>query len=422
MKDKLSALLKKPWVAHLLRANTRYGNRLGSQFAAAITYFSVLALVPILMFAFSMLGMTVTTLRPDLLDSITQRITRAVGDAGAGQQISDLIAEYLRNWRGVGIVGLLSLLYAGSGWAGNIRRAVQAQWRPEFEHVDNSTNIVVTKLQDLGVLIVLLLGVGGTFAVTLAGTALNGLITSALNVDTWPGGPVLVRVASYLLTALSAWLLFLLIFVMLPKEHRITKPTMVGAAIAAVVFTVVQVLTGVLMGVFQGNKAASLFGPVIVLMLFMNIFAQVILFIASWIATSHQPAVAFHYNEADEPLRGRDDTVTADDHWRLADEERAELQADKAERSDEKMREQADDMPRTHTISRPYRAQQRYRPPIVTLDDYPNPDPNRSVSEPVAARSVKVGTVTGWVMGAATGLGAGALITSALQDLRTKFR
>ncbi len=38
-----------PSVAHLLRAAERFNDRLGSQFGAAITYFSFLSLIPILM-------------------------------------------------------------------------------------------------------------------------------------------------------------------------------------------------------------------------------------------------------------------------------------------------------------------------------------------------------------------------------------
>lgn len=41
----------------------RFTARLGNQFAAAMSYFSVLSLVPILMFGFSMLGLTLTVLR-----------------------------------------------------------------------------------------------------------------------------------------------------------------------------------------------------------------------------------------------------------------------------------------------------------------------------------------------------------------------
>lgn len=414
MKRRLAALKAHPTVAHLLRANVRFGNRLANQFGAAITYFSVLALVPILMFAFSLLGMTLTVLRPDWMDSVSNLLVeRLSGDAG--QQLTDLIVDYLRNWRAVGLVGLLSLAYAGSGWVGNLRGALNAQWRPEFEYVKDKRNIVAATLLNMATLLLLLLGVLVTFALSMGGTALNAWLVGLLRIEDWPGGQVLLRLASYLLTAVAAWLLFMLIFVLLPNDHRISKAKMIGSIIGAVAFTALQIGAGALIGVFSGNKAAALFGPVIILMLFMNLFARIILFIGCWIATDKQPAIAFHYHEADEPLRHRDDTVAAEDHWAQADQERAEQRADK------KLTLSADDIPSVMTTARPHRYQP-YRAKIVTLDDYPQPDPDRMVSEPVAARSVRTGIRAGWVAGTATGLGAGALAVAAIGRLKRLWR
>ena len=409
MKRRLAALKAHPAIAHLLRANVRFGNRLANQFSAAITYFSVLALVPVLMFAFSLLGMTLTVLRPDWLDGVSQLLVDRLS-ADAGQQLTDLIVDYLRNWRAVGIIGLLSLAYAGSGWVGNLRSAVNAQWRPEFEYVKDKRNIVIATLANLATLLLLLLGVLVTFALSMGGTALNSWLVGLLQIEDWPGGQVLLRLASYLLTALAAWLLFMLIFTLLPRDHRVSKAQMIGTIIGAVAFTLLQIAAGALIGVFSGNRAAALFGPVIVLMLFMNLFARVILFIGCWIATDKQPAIAFHYHEADEPLRHRDDTVTAEDHWAQADEERAE------QHSDKDITLPKAGLPSVLTTARP-RQYRPYRPKLVTLEDFPQPDPDRSVSEPVAARAVKVGTRAGWVAGTATGIGAGALAVATIGGL-----
>ena len=46
---------KRPFVAHILRTVERFNVRGGGQLAAAIAFFSVLSLVPILMLAFSAL-------------------------------------------------------------------------------------------------------------------------------------------------------------------------------------------------------------------------------------------------------------------------------------------------------------------------------------------------------------------------------
>ena len=84
MKEWLERLKSKPWVAHLLRAVERFTNRLGSQFGAAITYFSILALVPILLFAFAVLGFVLTVLRPDLIDDVVDVFAGLLGSRGPG--------------------------------------------------------------------------------------------------------------------------------------------------------------------------------------------------------------------------------------------------------------------------------------------------------------------------------------------------
>ena len=80
---------RRPFVAHLLRAVDRFNVRGGVQLAAAITYFSVLSMVPILMMVFSVLGFTTTVFRPELLVTIEDWINKNIStesDLGKGLQ------------------------------------------------------------------------------------------------------------------------------------------------------------------------------------------------------------------------------------------------------------------------------------------------------------------------------------------------
>lgn len=324
--DKLKELMKKPWVAHLLRANSRFGNRLGNQFAAAITYFSVLAMVPILMFAFAITGMTLTTLRPDLMDqvlnSVQAQLAGAPGDTK--DKILQVITDALQNWAGVGIVGILSAGYAGAGWIANLKSAVRAQWRPDFEQEEKKANIVVETLKNLGILIALLLFIAITFGLASAATSLTGVITSALHLHAVPGMTFVLRLVPLLISVLTGWLLFLYIYKVLPQETTPVRQLAMGALGGSIGLVVLQYATGILMGSFSKNPAAALFGPVIVIMLFFNLFARLILFVAAWIATSTQPAVARQWMEADEPIRAMGSAAeTVDDHWEDADADRA---------------------------------------------------------------------------------------------------
>ncbi|MGB4270875.1 MAG: YhjD/YihY/BrkB family envelope integrity protein, partial [Propionicimonas sp.] len=116
---------QRPTVAHLMRAIERFNVRGGVQFAAAVTYFSVLAIVPILMLAFSVLGLFITVLRPESLVAIETWITeRLQPDDPLGGQLVSVITEALTNWASIGLVGLGLTMWIGSGWVGNIKRAV----------------------------------------------------------------------------------------------------------------------------------------------------------------------------------------------------------------------------------------------------------------------------------------------------------
>ena len=46
----------RPWLDHLVRAAGRFQEQKGDYYAAGITYFSVLALIPIMMVAFAVAG------------------------------------------------------------------------------------------------------------------------------------------------------------------------------------------------------------------------------------------------------------------------------------------------------------------------------------------------------------------------------
>lgn len=338
MKDKLQQLKSKPGVAHVLRMAARYKNRLGNQFAGAITYFSVLALVPILMFAFAILGMTVTTLLPQMLGQIKGAVADAMQGAPGNtkDQILGVVNDALTNWVGIGIFGLLSALYAGAGWVANMKSAVRAQIRTELEAEEDKSNIVVETLKNMGTLIMLLLMVAITFAISTVATALSDTIISALHLETIPGVKLILRLVSPLVSLLAGWLLFLFLFRVLPENRIRTRELVRGALIGAVGLVVLQYLSGILMGSFSGNPAAALFGPIIIIMLFFNLFARVILYVSAWIATATQPAVARKHSEADEPLRHQEDVETVENHWEEAEEDRRRQDAKKAEAEEQR--------------------------------------------------------------------------------------
>lgn len=310
MGELIDNIKSKPWVAHLLEAIARFGERLGGQFAAAITYFSVLAIVPVLMVAFAALGLTVTVFLPDVLDQVKAWITETVSGSGdLGDQLGAVVDQAFNSWTAVGPIGLLSAAWAGAGWVNNIRSAVRAMMRPDFDMAESKANIVVQTLINLGILLALFVLVALSMAMTTVATAARDVVGSFLGLDRLPGGGVLLALVPVLGTLLAGFLLFAFLLRVFPERRVPGSVLWKGALIGALGMTALQYLTGTLVGVFSNNAAAAVFGTVIITMLFFNLFATLILVVAAWVGT-HPEFVGPQVTLADHVPAGPTDYAT----------------------------------------------------------------------------------------------------------------
>jgi membrane protein len=354
----------RPWVAHLVRAVERFSTRLGSEFGAAVTYFSVLALVPILMLAFSISGFVLTRVRPDLLTAFAVAAADALGSADetTRAKILSLVQDTLANYTAIGIVGLLGALYSGAGWMGNLKNAVRAQWRQSFDVLQAKSNIVVKTLVNLLTMLGFIVAVIVTFGLASISTSLTGAVLDWLGLSDVRWLAPVLHLLPIVFSIGAGWLLFVYLYMALPETREAWPVVRRGALIGAVGLAILQYLTSFLVGLFSRSPATALFGPVITLMLFFNLFAQLILFVAAWIATARHEAV-----------QASDD----DERVRFAIE------------------------------------------PEGTASEQP-----AMVPEQVAVRSVRIGLGAGYLTGAATGTGLGAalayLFSAAVRGRKSK--
>jgi len=307
----------RPGVPHLLRAVERYFARLGTEFAAAVTYFSVLAVVPVLLFLFTVAGLVLTVLRPELLVPVADAVAAAVGsaDPATRQEILTRVSTAASSWRATGVVTLLTAIYSGAGWMGNLKNAVRAQWRPEFDLVGpGGGNIVlvtlkgyVVNLLQLALLVVAMLI---TFGLASVSTSLADTVLDALGLSQVGWLHPVLRLVPVLFSIGAGFVLFLYLYTVLPETKEPGRVVRRGALVGAVGLGVLQYLSTFLIGRFSSNPAFAIFGSVIALMLFFNLFARLILFMAAWIATAQHPAVPRHdtataeVGDAEQPAAG----------------------------------------------------------------------------------------------------------------------
>jgi len=292
-------IASRPGVKHVIAAMTRYGDRLGSQFAGAMTYFSFLSLVPILMVGFSVAGIILRN-NQELLTTLENEVAKLLPGEIANQVVA-LIDSVVANPLAIGIVGLLIALYSGIGWMGNLRRAIRALWGRKFESGKaNADSLVMGTIKDLGALAGLAVAVTVSVGLSAIGAQFAGTILGWLGLSDVSWLLPVLTVVPILIAMAADVLIFMWVYTILPPRSQRSpfKARIRGSIIAAVGFEILKfALTTILPAVTGSSKTAAIFGPVIGLLFFFNLVAQLVLFVAAWVATANH-----HEDVDDEPL------------------------------------------------------------------------------------------------------------------------
>ncbi|MCT2586117.1 inner membrane protein YhjD [Actinophytocola sp. S1-96] len=273
---------KRPWLDHLVRAKDAFTERYGNHYAAAITYFSVLSLFPLLMIAFAVAGFVLAG-NAALLDEMKTGITEAA-PSGLGSTINEVVDTSIEERNTIGVLGLLAALYSGLGWMSNLRDALTAQWGQEYQQRPFLKKTVSDLLSLLG----LGLALAVSFGLTAAGTGLGDLLLGwvGLNDDAW--AQFLLTVATIVLSLVANWVVFLWVISRLPRERVSVRSAVRGAAAAAVGFEILKQVFTIYLGSVMDSPAGSVFGPIIGLLVFANLVSRFLLFITAWTATARE--------------------------------------------------------------------------------------------------------------------------------------
>ncbi len=282
-----SSISARPGVAHLIRAGERSSDRLSGQFAAAITYFSFLSLVPILMVGFSIAGFVLSS-QPDLLVSLKGEVTSLLPSEDLASSVGKLIDTAVSQSLAVGIVGLLVAAYSGLNWMGNIREAVRAQWRPQWERTKAARgNVLRSYLWDLLSLVGLGIALVVSFSLTAVGTAAQHLVIGWLGLQDVGWLTPVLTVGPLLVAIAADMLIFVWVYTILPyKAYRASRRNLlIGSLAMSVSFEVLKAALTFLVTRMSSSPTGAIFGSIIGLLFFFNLVARIFLLVAAWIAT-----------------------------------------------------------------------------------------------------------------------------------------
>ncbi|MDQ3760558.1 MAG: inner membrane protein YhjD [Actinomycetota bacterium] len=275
--------LRYPWLDHLVRAGQAYTAHHGNHYAAAITFFSVLSLVPLLMIAFAAAGFVLAG-NQELLRQLQDQI-QAAAPAGLGTTLNQIIDGAIASRSSVGILGLLGALYSGLGWMGNLREALTAQWRStQGGQPPEPEGFLRTKGFDLLALLGLGLALMASFALTGVGTAFARVILNTLGLGQVFGAQLMLVVLTVAVSVAGMWLVFLWVIARLPREPVPLRRAMRAAWFGAIGFELLKQAFAIYLDSVTSSPTGRLFGPVIGLMVFAYFVSRFLLFLTAWAA------------------------------------------------------------------------------------------------------------------------------------------
>ncbi len=278
------------WIDHLVRAAVQYAERHGDHYAAAVTYFSVVALVPMVMIAFAVAGYVLLG-DPALLAELRQSVVATVGP-GLAATVDQLVAEALRQSETVGVLGLVLAAYSGLAWMYRVREALSAQWGQRTA----GPPYLAGAASDARALV----GLGLVLAAALGVVVFGGTLTGAVAGPDAGWSRAAAATTITLALSLAANLLILLwVIARLPRERLPLRRAVRPALLAAVGFELIEQGGAVYLGWVTGSPAGLVFGPILGLLVAIYLGARLVLFATAWAATrTAEPPVA------DVPLAG----------------------------------------------------------------------------------------------------------------------
>jgi membrane protein len=270
------------WLDHLARAGARYVDQRGNHFAAAITFFSILTAVPLVMIAFAAAGY-VLSFNPALLAEVKDAVTAAL-PAGLSDSVDQLIDRAVEERNAVAGLGLLGALWAGVWWMSNLREAVSAQWRLPA--------VRPAAVQRLALDLAALVGLGGallaSFAISTIATRFGGAVLARLGVADGSWSLVLLTVLGTALGIALNWMIFMWVVAWLPRTPVSMRCAAQAAMIGAVGLEVLTQGMTVYLGMVSGSPSGAVFGSLFGSLLFVYVVSRLVVFIAAWAATAQK--------------------------------------------------------------------------------------------------------------------------------------
>jgi membrane protein len=255
------------------KAGTAWLEHDASTMGAALAFYTVFSIAPILIIAIGIVGLVV---RGDVLqaDLLTQA-QNLLGATGASA-VRDLLtsAEYLDKSRIATSIGVVTLLFGASSVFVELQNSLDKIWEiPKRKRMHGLWRVIRARFLSLG----LVLGVGFLLMVSLVVSTLMAAFGTWLASMLGHWRITLLLIDVILTLGISA-VLFALLFKYVPQERLAWADVWVGGIVTAALFSIGKFAIGYYLGKSAFSSVYGIAGSFLVLLLWTYYSAQIFLF------------------------------------------------------------------------------------------------------------------------------------------------
>lgn len=240
-----------------------------SRLAAALAYYTIFSLAPLLMIAIAVAGAVFG--EEAAKGEIVENIQGLVGEAGA-KVVQIAIANVNQTGSGIvaTVVGTVTLLLGATGIFGEMQDALNTIWEVAPKPGQGAWVLVRHRLTSFS----MVLGIGFLLLLSLFLSTALAAFSSFIN--SWlPGLGTVLSILNFSLSFGMVTLLFAMIYVVLPDVKIAWKDVLVGAAATALLFTIGRTLLSIYLGSAAVSSTFGAASSLAVLLVWIYYSAQV---------------------------------------------------------------------------------------------------------------------------------------------------
>ena len=252
---------------------TEWNDDQSSTLAAALSYYTIFSIAPMLIIAVALVGFFFGTHAAQ--EEIKSQLTGLMGTSGA-EIIENMMASASKPGKGLAmVVGIIALLFGASGVFAQLQQSLNVIWKVKAE----ASNGILQFMRHRFLSFAMVLGIGFLLLVSLVITAALSAMDKVVD-NSLPGGAVMGHLANTGVSFLVITLLFAMIYKLLPDTRVDWKDVWLGAGVTSLLFGIGKFAIGLYLGKSSVASSYGAAGSLAIVLLWVY-YSSMILFLGA---------------------------------------------------------------------------------------------------------------------------------------------